>query len=59
MSAFKRQRVALPDGTYRYHVVRPEWENNLTALRHGEYNALLVPDIDRDARPAHLKTSSM
>ena len=50
VSAFKRQRVALPDGTYGYRVVRPEWENILTALRRGECNALMVPDIDRAMR---------
>jgi hypothetical protein len=33
VSAFKRQRVELPDGTYGYRVVRPEWENILTALQ--------------------------
>ena len=49
-SAFKRQRVALPDGTYGYRVVRPEWESILTALRRGEANALMVPDIDRAMR---------
>ena len=50
VSAFKRQRVALPDGTYGYRVVRPEWESILTALRRGECNALMVPDIDRAMR---------
>jgi site-specific DNA recombinase len=50
VSAFKRQRVALPDGTFGYRVVRPEWENILTALRRGECNALMVPDIDRAMR---------
>jgi site-specific DNA recombinase len=50
VSAFKRQRVELPDGTYGYRVVRPEWENILTALRRGECNALMVPDIDRAMR---------
>jgi DNA invertase Pin-like site-specific DNA recombinase len=30
--------------------VRPEWEKLLTALRRGEINALLVPDIDRAMR---------
>jgi DNA invertase Pin-like site-specific DNA recombinase len=49
-SAFKRQRVKLPDGTYGYRVVRPEWEKILTALRRGECNALMVPDIDRAMR---------
>ena len=32
---FKRQRVELPDGTFGYRVVRPEWEKILTALRRG------------------------
>jgi len=50
VSAFKRQRVALPDGTYGYRVVRPEWDKILTALRRGECNALMVPDIDRAMR---------
>lgn len=50
ISAFKRQRVTLPDGTYGYRVVRPEWEKILTALRRGECNALMVPDIDRAMR---------
>jgi len=50
VSAFKRQRVELPDGTYGYRVVRPEWEKILTALRRGDCNALMVPDIDRAMR---------
>lgn len=50
VSAFKRRRVALPDGTFGYRVVRPEWEKILTALRRGECNALMVPDIDRAMR---------
>lgn len=50
VSAFKRRRVQLPDGTYGYRVVRPEWESLLTALRRGECNALAVPDIDRATR---------
>jgi DNA invertase Pin-like site-specific DNA recombinase len=50
VSAFKRQRVELPDGTYGYRVVRPEWEKILTGLRRGECNALMVPDIDRAMR---------
>jgi site-specific DNA recombinase len=33
VSAFKRKRVELPDGTYGCRVVRPEWEKLLTALR--------------------------
>lgn len=50
VSAFKRQRVELPDDTFGYRVIRPEWEKILTALRRGECNALMVPDIDRAMR---------
>ncbi len=50
VSAFKRKRVQLPDGTYGFRVLRPEWEKILTALRRGECNALMVPDIDRATR---------
>ena len=50
VSAFKRKRVQLPDGTFGFRVVRPEWEKILTALRRGECNALMVPDIDRATR---------
>lgn len=50
VSAFKRQRVRLPDDTVGYRVVRPEWESILTALRRGECNALAVSDIDRAMR---------
>lgn len=50
VSAFKRRHVRLPDGTYGYRVVRPEWDKILTALRRGECNALAVSDIDRAMR---------
>jgi site-specific DNA recombinase len=50
VSAFRRKRVQLPDGTHGYRVVRPKWERILTALRRGECNALAVPDIDRAMR---------
>lgn len=50
VSSFKRRRVMLPDGTYGYRVVRPDWEAILTALRRGECNALAVVDIDRATR---------
>ena len=50
VSAFKRKRVQLPDGTFGFRVVRPEWEKILTALRRGECNALMVPDIHRATR---------
>jgi len=29
VSAFKRQQVALPDGTFGYRVIRPEWRRFL------------------------------
>src|SRR5437764_10978806 len=50
VSSFKRRRVLLPDGTYGYRVVRPDWESILTALRRGECNALACADIDRATR---------
>ncbi|WP_113692954.1 recombinase family protein [Amycolatopsis albispora] len=50
VSSFKRRRVLLPDGTYGYRVVRPDWESILTALRRGEANALASADIDRATR---------
>ena len=36
----KRQCVELPDGTYGYQVVRPEWEKIPATLRRDECNAL-------------------
>ncbi|GAA3546240.1 recombinase family protein [Amycolatopsis ultiminotia] len=50
ISSFKRRRVMLPDGTYGYRVVRPDWETTMTALRRGEANALAGADIDRLTR---------
>ena len=50
VSAFKRVRVLLPDGTYGYRVVRPDWDAMMTALRRGEFNALCLPNIDRGMR---------
>jgi site-specific DNA recombinase len=50
VSAYQRKRVELPDGTFGYRVVRPKWEQILTALRRGECNALMVADIDRLTR---------
>ena len=51
VSAFKRQqRRRCPTAPTAYRVVRPEWEKILTALRRGECNALMVPDIDRATR---------
>ncbi|MGH3566912.1 MAG: hypothetical protein ACRDRH_12950 [Pseudonocardia sp.] len=42
VSSFKRRKVELPDGTFGYRVVRPDWESILTSLRRGECNALAV-----------------
>jgi DNA invertase Pin-like site-specific DNA recombinase len=50
VSSFKRRRVELPDGTFGYRVVRPDWESILTSLRRGECSALAVVDIDRATR---------
>lgn len=50
VSSFKRKRVRLPDGTFGYRVVRPDWEEIMTALRRGECNALAAVDIDRATR---------
>ncbi|MBV9728609.1 MAG: recombinase family protein [Pseudonocardiales bacterium] len=50
VSAFRRVRVALPDGTYGYRVVRPDWDAMMTGLRRGEFNALCLPNIDRGMR---------
>jgi len=50
VSAFRRVRVGLPDGTYGYRVVRPDWDAMMTGLRRGEFNALCLPNIDRGMR---------
>jgi hypothetical protein len=50
VSAFKRVKVLLPDGTYGYRVVRPDWDAMMTALRRGEFTALALPNIDRGMR---------
>lgn len=50
VSAFRRVKVSLPDGTYGYRVVRPDWDAMMTALRRGEFNALCLPNIDRGMR---------
>ncbi|SMC90253.1 recombinase family protein [Lentzea albidocapillata] len=54
VSSFKRKRVLLPDGTYGYRVVRPDWESILTSLRRGEANALACVDLDRATRDPRL-----
>ena len=50
VSAFRRVRVLLPDGTYGYRVVRPDWDAMMTGLRKATYNALCLPNIDRGMR---------
>lgn len=50
VSSFKRRKVPLPDGTYGYRVIRPDWEAILTSLRRGECNALATVDLDRATR---------
>lgn len=54
VSSYRKQRVQLPDGTYGYRVVRPDWEAILTALRKQDCNALAVADIDRATRDPRL-----
>ncbi|WP_433513565.1 recombinase family protein [Nonomuraea sp. CA-143628] len=50
VSSYKKTRISLPDGTYGYRVVRPDWEDILTGLRRRECNALAVADLDRATR---------
>jgi DNA invertase Pin-like site-specific DNA recombinase len=50
VSAFRRKRITLPDGTDGYRVIRPDWDAMMTAFRRGEYNALCLPNIDRGMR---------
>lgn len=54
VSSYRKQRVQLPDGTYGYRVVRPDWEMILTALRRRECDALAVADVDRATRDPRL-----
>ena len=54
VSSYIKTRVALPDATFGYRVVRPDWEAILTALRCGECNVLAVADIDRATRDPRL-----
>ena len=49
-SAFKKRRIALPDGTHAFRVVRPVWDTLMTELRRGALNALALPNIDRGMR---------
>lgn len=49
-SAWKKTTVELPDGSTVRRNVRPVFEQMLTALRRGEYDALIAYDLDRVAR---------
>jgi site-specific DNA recombinase len=49
-SAFKRRKVALPDGTVALRVVRPEFRRLLDDLAAGKIGAVIGYDLDRVAR---------
>lgn len=49
-SAFKRRKVALPDGTTALRVVRPAFRQLLGDLTSGTIGALVAYDLDRVAR---------
>lgn len=55
-SAYKRRRMKLPDGTVRWHVIRPIFEGALNDLRRGvapggtRLDGLIVYDLDRLTR---------
>lgn len=50
ISAFKRRRVRLPDGTAALRVVRPGFRRVLDLLASGEADGLIAWDLDRVAR---------
>jgi DNA invertase Pin-like site-specific DNA recombinase len=50
LSAFKRRRVLLPDGTRALRVVRPGFRRLLDMLSSGEVNGLIAYDLDRACR---------
>lgn len=49
-SAYKRRKVALPDGTTALRVVRPAFRQLLDAITSGQVTALVAYDLDRVAR---------
>lgn len=49
-SAFKRQRIVMPDGRVRYRVIRPGFQSVLDDLMTGRAQAVLAEDLDRVAR---------
>ncbi|MFD8559115.1 recombinase family protein [Streptosporangium canum] len=50
ISAFKRRKITLPDGTTALRTVRPGFRRALDMLASGEADGLLVYDLDRLAR---------
>jgi DNA invertase Pin-like site-specific DNA recombinase len=50
VSAFKRRKVTLPDGTTALRVYRPGLRESLQLLASGERDGLLVYDLDRYTR---------
>lgn len=50
VSAFKRRRVTLPDGTRALRVIRPGFRSALDDLVAGRANALIAHDLDRAVR---------
>ncbi|KOX13354.1 hypothetical protein ADK67_44165 [Saccharothrix sp. NRRL B-16348] len=49
-SAFKRQKITLPDGTTALRVVRPGFRSILDDLATGRAQAILAEDLDRTMR---------
>jgi DNA invertase Pin-like site-specific DNA recombinase len=50
VSAYKRRRIRLPDGTTALRTVRPGFRSVLDKLASGERDGLLAYDLDRTAR---------
>ncbi|GAA0632571.1 recombinase family protein [Kutzneria viridogrisea] len=50
VSAFKRKRITLPDGSTAMRVVRPGFRKILDGMSAGRWNALLAEDLDRTMR---------
>ncbi|MBR7830571.1 recombinase family protein [Actinospica sp. MGRD01-02] len=50
VSAFKKRKVTLPDGSVVWRVIRPEWRKMLDDFHNGVIDGLIVYDLDRLAR---------
>jgi site-specific DNA recombinase len=50
VSAFKRRKVALPDGRHELRTVRPGFRSALAMLADGRADALIAYDLDRAVR---------